>query len=121
MKIQRVYSDSDGDSHVEEIDIEMTAVDFAPPAPPIDLSEFVAATRVAIMRAAPGWEGDWHPAPCRQLMFYLAGQVEAETSDGERRTMGPGTVVLLEDTTGKGHRSRVIGDQDVVIGVVQLG
>ena len=109
MKIQRVYSDSDGESHVEEIDVEMTAVDFAPPAPQVDLSEFLAATRVAIMRAAPGWEGDWHTAPCRQLMFYLAGQVAAETSDGEQRTMGPGTIVLVEDTTGKGHRSRVIG------------
>jgi hypothetical protein len=103
MKIQRVYSDSDGESHFVEIDVKMSAVDFAPPAPPPDLSEFLAATRVAIMRAPPGWKGDWHPAPCRQLMFYLSGQVEAETSDGEQRTMGPGRVVLVEDTTGFGE------------------
>jgi hypothetical protein len=54
-------------------------------------------------------------------MFYLAGRVEAETSDAARRMMGPGTVVLVEDTTGKGHRSWVVGDEDVLIGVVQLG
>jgi hypothetical protein len=120
VKIQHLYSDTDGESHVEEIDAEMSAVDFAPPAPPINLSDFLAAKRVAIMKAPPGWEGNWHRAPCRQLMFYLAGHVEAETSDGEQRTIGPGTVVLLEDTTGKGHRSRVIGDEEVIIGVVQL-
>jgi hypothetical protein len=53
-------------------------------------------------------------------MFHLAGQVEGETSDGERRVIGPGTIVLLEDTTGRGHRSRVLGTEHVVIGVVQL-
>ena len=120
MKIQRLYSDLDGESHIEDIDIQMTPVEFAPPAPPIDLSAFWDATRVAIMRAPPGWKGEWHPAPRRQLMFYLAGHVEGETSDGARRTMRPGTVVLLEDTTGKGHRSRVVGDEEVVIAVAQL-
>jgi hypothetical protein len=53
-------------------------------------------------------------------MFYLAGHVEGETSDGARRTIGPGAIVLLEDTEGKGHRSRVVGDREVVIAVVQL-
>ena len=120
MKLFRVFSDQHGESHFEEMDLEMTPVEFAPPAPPIDLSEFRDATRVAIMRAAPGWRADWHPAPKRQLMFYLAGQVEAETSDGERRIMGPGSIVLVEDTSGKGHRSRVVGSEEVVIGVVQL-
>jgi quercetin dioxygenase-like cupin family protein len=120
VKIQRLFNDSEGESHFEEIEVEFTPVEFAPPAPPIELSEFRDAVRVAIMRAEPGWKGDWHPAPRRQLMFYLAGHVEGETSDGTRRTMGPGTVVLLEDTEGKGHRSWVVGDEEVVIAVVQL-
>jgi hypothetical protein len=34
--------------------------------------------------------------------------------------MGPGSVVLVEDTEGKGHRSWVVGEEDVVIAVVQL-
>jgi hypothetical protein len=120
MKIQHVFSDAEGESHFEEIDVEMTPVEFAPPAPPLDLSEFRTAKKVAIGRARPGWRGDWHPAPARQLHFYLAGRIEGETSDGTRRTIGPGTVVLVEDTTGKGHRSWVVGDEEVVIGVVQL-
>jgi hypothetical protein len=120
VKIQHVYSDSEGESHFEEIEVEFTPVVTAPPAPPVDLSEFRNATRVAIMRLELGWKGDWHRAPRRQLMFYLAGHVEAETSDGTRRTMGPGSVVLLEDTEGKGHRSWVVGDEVTVIAVVQL-
>ena len=120
MRIQRLYNDPEGESHFEEIEVEFSTVDFAPPAPPLELSEFRDATRVAIMRAEPGWEGDWHPAPARQLMFYLAGCVEGEASDGTRRTIGPGTVVLVEDTEGKGHRSRVVGEEEVVIAVVQL-
>jgi hypothetical protein len=43
-----------------------------------------------------------------------------QTSNGEVRRFGPGDVVLLEDTTGKGHRSRVVGDRDVLGAVVQL-
>jgi hypothetical protein len=120
VKIQHLFNDAEGESHFEEIDVELTPVDFAPPAPPVELSEFQNATKVAIMRAVPGWKGDWHPAPRRQLMFYLAGHVEGETSDGTHRTMGPGSVVLVEDIEGKGHRSRVVGGEQVVIAVVQL-
>jgi hypothetical protein len=64
--------------------------------------------------------GDWRPAPKREIVLCLSAQTEGMTSDGEMRRFGPGDVVLLEDTTGKGHRSRVIGDQDVLGTVVQL-
>jgi len=53
-------------------------------------------------------------------MLYLAGQVDGETSDGIKRRFGPGDIVLLEDTTGKGHRSCVVGDQEALMAVVQL-
>jgi len=60
------------------------------------------------------------PAPRRQMLFYLAGEIEAETSDGEVRRFGAGSVTLVEDTAGKGHRSRVIGGGDVLLAAVQL-
>ena len=41
-------------------------------------------------------------------------------SDGEERRFGAGSVVLVEDTTGKGHVSRVVGSTDVVTAVIQL-
>jgi len=72
------------------------------------------------LRIPAGWCGDWHPVPSRQVQIILAGEVEAQASDGMVRRAGPGTVVLVEDTTGKGHMSRVVGQEDVVIAVVRL-
>ena len=48
----------------------------------------------------------------RGLMVKLCGKSEIIASDGERRELGPGAVLLLEDTVGKGHYSRVIGPDD---------
>jgi hypothetical protein len=53
-------------------------------------------------------------------VIYLSGVIEGETSDGAVRRFGPGSVSLLEDTTGKGHRSRVISDEGATTVVVQL-
>jgi hypothetical protein len=120
MRYTRVYADSEGESHFEDVEIGMEEQIFAPPAPPLKLSELVATSTFGFLTGPPGWSGERHPAPRRQFMLYLQGQVEAETSDGEVRRFGPGSVTLVEDTTGKGHRSRVIGDEDVVMAVVQL-
>jgi hypothetical protein len=42
-------------------------------------------------------------------MCVLRGEFEATASDGETRRFPPGAVLLLEDTTGKGHVTRVVG------------
>ncbi len=68
----------------------------------------------------PHWAGDWRPFARRQIVFHLAGEVETETSDGEVRRFGPGSITLAEDVTGKRHRSRNAGTGDVVLAVVQL-
>ncbi len=49
---------------------------------------------------------DWHNPPQRLLVIWLTGEVEFETSDGDIRRLPAGSVVLAEDTTGKGHISR---------------
>jgi hypothetical protein len=116
----RVYADSSGESHLEDVVISLQEMDFAPPAPPLNASEFLPAQKYGLINASPGWYGDWHPAPKRQIMFYLQGEVEAEASDGTILRLGPGDIALVEDTFGKGHRSRVVGDVDVIIAVVQL-
>ena len=116
----RLYSDVNGESHFEDIEIEFKSIAFAPPAPPINLSEFGPAEYCLLLKGSEGWYGDWHPAPYRQLHFYLSGEVEAETSDGEIRRFGSGSIVLVEDTTGKGHRSRIVGSADALIAAVKL-
>jgi quercetin dioxygenase-like cupin family protein len=61
--------------------------------------------------APPSHHSDYHPAPRRQYVITLAGQVEIETGDGTVRRFGAGDVMLAEDNTGRGHITRVVGDQ----------
>jgi quercetin dioxygenase-like cupin family protein len=49
------------------------------------------------------------------IAVYLSGQGEIEASDGDVRRLSPGTVLLAEDTTGRGHRVKVIGDEPVTV------
>jgi hypothetical protein len=47
-------------------------------------------------------ETGWHNPPQRLPALWLTGEVEFEASDGDIRRLPPGSVVLAEDTTGKG-------------------
>ena len=120
MRYTRIYVDADGETHFEEVEVGFQEVNFAPPAPPLNLSSFSPATQYGFISAPVGWYGDWHPAPKRQVFFHLSGEVECEVSDGEVRRFGPGSVTLLEDTRGKGHTTRVVSTDDLLIAVVQL-
>ena len=116
----RIYSDPDGETHFSDEQLTFTLVDYAPPAPPISVSENLASESSTLISSPPGWYGDWHPVPQRQILCYLAGEIEAETSDGEVRRFGTGSVTLVEDVSGRGHCSRVIGTESVMAIVVQL-
>ena len=52
-----------------------------------------------------------HNAPYPLLIVMLHGRCSIEISSGETREFGPGDVVLVEDTTGKGHTTRRVGDE----------
>jgi len=115
-----IYADSDGESHFKDVEIEFQETDFAPPATPLGVSSFIPAAECGFVNIPPGWYGERHPAPRRQLVFHLAGQIETQASDGEKRIFKPGDILLMEDTTGKGHISRVIGSAEVHNAMVRL-
>lgn len=120
MKYAIVYTDDYGDSHFKDFELEFESVNFAPPAPPVDLSTFTPTSQLVFFKIPAGWYGDWHPAPKRQFFCCLSGQAELTTSDGETRIFRSGDVFLLEDIKGKGHRTKVIGEEAFVAAVVQL-
>ena len=120
MQVARLYADAAGQSHFDEVVVELAPTPFAPPAPPIDLSPPLVAARCFFARLPEGWYGDWHPAPSRQLCFVLTGAVEAQASDGEVRVFHPGDSFFTEDTTGHGHVLRNAGTGDFLGAVVQL-
>ena len=116
----RIYSDSTGETHFEDLEINLEELNFAPPAPPIYTSDLITTTRYGFLSVLPGWESEWHPTPKRQFIIYLSGIIEAEVSDGETRQFGPGSITLVEDTGGEGHKSKALGNDKIVLAVIQL-
>jgi hypothetical protein len=111
LSITRVYSDSEGESHFSVLQVPFELKDYAPPAPPMSVTDLIKTDGFVVISSPGGWSGDWHPAPRRQYMVCLSGTLEVKVTDGEVRRFGPGSVLLVEDTTGKGHVSRVVGKE----------
>ena len=95
-KTWRLYTGPDGESHIEPIDIEKQS----------DWLKGLATTQISFSVWPKDRFIDWHPAPRRQFVITLSGEAEVEASDGEVRHIGPGTIMLADDTTGKGHITR---------------
>jgi hypothetical protein len=47
-------------------------------------------------------------------VITLSGHGELEVGGGKKIVVGPGSIDLVEDTTGKGHITRVTGTEDRV-------
>lgn len=73
-----------------------------------------------LLRLKAGAVEDWHNAPQAWYLIVVQGASEVTTSDGQVRRFGPGSVVLLDDTTGKGHRTRAVGAIDHIAAVVPM-
>src|SRR5690554_3482905 len=100
-KVTRVFNDEKGDSHFEDFTI------------PLEdggeigkLSALIPTKGVVFREVSPDYDYDFHTAPQRQFIVLLDGEIEIETSLGEKRRFGPGEILLVEDTEGKGHKTR---------------
>ena len=116
----RIYADDEGDSHFEDVEFAFEDADFVPPAPPVLMTAFESARAYGFELVHPGWHGDWHPAPRRVMAVYLSGTGTMEASDGKIRDLRPGTILLAEDTIGKGHISEVTGADDMLVLILML-
>ena len=106
MKITRMYTGEDGESQFEDIDISL-----GDPGSPDRRSELVKATGIIFRETSGEYNVNWHNAPTRQFVINLEGSVEIILGDGSSRILGPGDILLAEDTTGKGHISRAVNNQ----------
>ncbi|MFY9621890.1 MAG: hypothetical protein WAM70_02010 [Pyrinomonadaceae bacterium] len=121
MRYVRLFNDDNGESHFDDIAIEFAATDYVSSAAPLDLSTNFPAGHVGFMRAPAGWASDFHVSSARNLFFVLTGEWEVTASDGESRRFRMGSALLVEDTSGQGHSSRVVSDTDSVAAMVELG
>lgn len=115
IKCIRLFADETGNSHFEDIEIDMTSVQYAPPAPALDISESTVATRFFWLRFPEDWHDAAHPSPRRQLFVVLEGEVEGWTSSGDSRVLRAGDRLLMEDTTGKGHGARPLNGEALAV------
>ena len=110
MKFIRLYSGDDGQSHIEEMDLESKP----------DLAKLHGSKGVEFRSSPPGRFSDWHIAPRRQYVITLAGEAEIGLGDGSVTHLGPGDVNLAEDLTGHGHTTRVVGNVPRITVTVHL-
>ena len=108
MAIYRLYTGSDGESHIDELGLGEGS----------DWGSLTAAAGILFRATPAGNFLDWHPAPRRQWVIILSGALEIGLGDGSVRRFGPGDARLVEDTTGHGHTTRVVGSQPCVMAFV---
>ena len=120
MRYHRLFADETGESHWESVEVDLQERSFAPPAKLIEISEAKPTTQTMFLRLRRGWNEPIHPTPVRQRLICLAGRVEVTASDGESRQISSGDVWQMEDRRGKGHHTRVVGDDDFEAIIIQF-
>lgn len=101
MKITRIFSNENGESHFDVFEIPLInqgEIGF--------LSEDIFVKRLQFRKVSADYDYDFHHAPQKQYIVLLDGGVEIETSLGEIRQFQTGEILLVEDTSGKGHKTR---------------
>ena len=116
----RLYSTASGESHFDDVEIDLASTDYTRSAPPLFLSDITAATQFRFMKTPAGWASDWHTSSGRTMFFVLSGEWEVTASDGESRRFSAGSSLLVEDKSGKGHSSRVTSKEDSLAAMVEL-
>lgn len=101
MRFTRIATGPDGRTRFHDEDMPVT------PGGTIGrLSTLQPVVGLQFRETEASYDYDWHPAPRRQWVVLLDGEIEIETGDGARRRFSAGDVLQLEDTAGLGHRTR---------------
>jgi hypothetical protein len=103
-RVTRVYTGDDGESHFEDIELALSDLGAIGA-----MSKPLPAKSILFRETGADYDLGFHNAPRRQFVIMLGGgRVELEVGSGEKRVLGPGDVLLAEDTTGRGHISRAL-------------
>jgi hypothetical protein len=113
----RLYCTPDGESHFQNVTVELRKMNFAPPASPINVGGNSAAASAFFAGFEPHWGAEDlqkrlnHPTPAVQFLTVVGGVFSITATDGETRQFHAGEVLRLEDAAPcKGHIT-VVGDQ----------
>ena len=120
MRYMQLKVDSAGESHFEQASLDLNEADYRPPAPLLFVSHTYSADGLQFIRLPSGWTGELIHPPKAQFLICLKGHLDVTASDGHKRTFGPGDCVLMDDISGKGHRTRVKGDEECLAAVISI-
>ena len=110
MGTYRMYADKDAVAQWEEIDLTKTP----------GWVDGLDVTKIKFGSREPGILQDWHPAPQKQFVIILSGQLEIGFEDGTKKIFGPGDARLVEDITGKGHTTIALGSEPCITATIGL-
>ncbi len=97
IKAYKLYTGTDGHSHVETGTV---AEEVLYPVGSIRFKE-----------TPPHAMYDWHTAPAHQYVITITGTLEFTLFTGETFILYPGEILIALDTTGSGHKWRLVGDE----------
>ena len=121
MKLLRIYTDTAGQSHCDEIDWSLTETELFPPSPAGYLvGEGLAAKEVRLVRTPAGYRDEWHTVPDRVLAVLLSGRLRVETGNGDSHILEAGQSFLFQDNQGRGHRMAELEGQAYDLALVML-
>ncbi len=106
MNYTRIFSDENGESHFEKIEIPMKDEGIIG-----SLSESFNVKSMQFRENIADYYWDFHTAPVKQFIILLDGEIEITVSTGEAKRFGTGDILLVEDTEGKGHKTENIKKQ----------
>lgn len=101
MKATRVFADELGVSHFLDVDVPLHDAGAIG-----RVSEPQPGRGIIFRETEASYDYDWHQPPRKQWIVLLDGEISIETGDGETRTFRGGEVLLVEDTHGRGHRTK---------------
>jgi len=118
----RLFTDESGEPRIEDIEFDISPGFAVPPAAPLHTAPFLPADGSTFwVGAPPNWNGrDPHPAPRRMIFVTVRGEYEVIVNAGVARCFPVGSVLVVEDTTGIGHTSRISSADDCIILAIGL-
>lgn len=117
----RIFTDHQGVARFDEVAITLEKGFAVPPAEPLHVAPFLPAENSFWIGAPTTWKGHQaHPAPRRQIFVTVSGEYEVTAGDNVKRRFPPGSVLVIEDTTGSGHSSTITSSEDAIVFAVGL-
>lgn len=107
VQVTRMYTGIDNESHFEDITIPLKDEEGF-----FQWSDPVFATGVIFGELYNTEQHDWQRTPHRQFLITISGAIEMEVGDKTKRIFKSGDILLAEDTTGRGHRRRLLGNEN---------